>query len=146
VRTCVSGRSRHADIVLGHESVTPRHAELVVCDEGRGFLTDCGGPGGTFRRLTANGAGPRKGAAANGANGSAWMPIRQDFVDPDEPLRFGEMDCTLRDLLRQLAEGDAGDGRGPGYGAGREERTDDLPSGGRLERDPETGEIVRVAP
>ena len=48
MRTLVIGRSPSADVVIADASLAPHHAELVITDDGRLYLTDCAtdaGPG-----------------------------------------------------------------------------------------------------
>lgn len=132
-RSFVIGRSPYADVVLADTSVARRHAEIVTTGDGRFHLTDCAAPTGTWRR---------KGAG----KGDTWERIRQDFVTVDEPLRLGEHDCTIQSLLGDRLETEEGSGRGGGAGKGRW-RHEGMPEAadpprGRVERDPETGEIV----
>jgi hypothetical protein len=127
----VIGRSRLADIMVPEATVARRHAELVIADDGRFFLTDCGTSTGTWRWVEEPGGDGR------------WQTIRQAFVDADGPLRLGDHRCTARDLLRQVdGRDDAGEGRWRPAAAAE-------PAGrvrGRVERDPATGEIVRRRP
>ncbi|MGI9491172.1 MAG: FHA domain-containing protein, partial [Geminicoccaceae bacterium] len=44
------GRSLYANITLVDASVAPHHAELVVTDDDRYYLTDCASASGTWRR------------------------------------------------------------------------------------------------
>ena len=128
MRSYVIGRSPYADVVLPDTTVARRHAELVVTDDGRFYLTDCATETGTWRRSLA----------ADGEE--AWERLRQAFVTLEEPLRFGEQRATLAALVgRPDPQGAAGDGRwqwdGPPEPAAEKPR-------GRVERDPVTGEIV----
>lgn len=128
MKTLIIGRSQDADIVLADESVARQHAELVVTDDGRYHLTDCGSDGGTWRGV------------ARRAGEEIWERTRQSFVAAAQPLRFGEVGATLAELLAlrdEAAEGGA-KGAGPGGGASRAASL-----GGPVERDPRTGEIVR---
>lgn len=124
------GRSRKNDVVLPHESVSRAHAELVATENGRYYMTDCDSTLGTFRQ-----------------KGERWVRIRQEFVDPDEPLMLGEYRTSARGLARALPD---------------EKRNFFIPSRelqiiegifvgktsnqamptGPVERDPETGEVV----
>ena len=130
MKTLVIGRSTYADIVLADESVAPHHAELVVTDDGRYFLTDCASANGTWRRDGAS------------TDDVGWRPVRQAFVRPDEPLRLGKHGCTAAELARvarlerPTARPAAAD-HDP-LQADRSERPR-----GRVERNPTTGEIVR---
>ena len=90
-RTLIIGRSPFADVVIADPSVAPHHLELVITDRGRLHVTDCAGPGGTWRHARGSAAVD----APAGASGAAtvevsWEPIRQAFVEADAPLRLGE--------------------------------------------------------
>lgn len=133
--TYVIGRSAFADIVVADDSVAPRHAELVVTDDGRFHITDCATATGTWRQ-----AGPNE---TGGTSGEApWEPVRQAFVSKQEPLRLGGYLCTLGALL-QITGSDRAvsqDGRGGAVASpDRPQRHK-----GRVERDAKTGEIVRT--
>lgn len=138
------GRSSKSDVVVDHASVSRIHAELVATDEGRYYLTDCDSANGTFRRLD-----------------SEWRRIRQEFVAPDEPIALGEYETTPRKLALSLSVSKRGafipeaelevievglpqSQRAliAGEVVVRKTPQDDLPSG-KVERDPETGEIIR---
>jgi hypothetical protein len=129
LRTLVIGRSPSADVVIADASVAPHHAELVIADDGRLYLTDCATDGGTWVR-------------SDGGTAAGWQPVRQAFVRPDQPLRLGDHQCTAGDLLRWSrgapADASAGGGAWDG-GAQRRVR-------GPVARDPATGEIVRRRP
>jgi FHA domain len=127
LRTLVIGRSPFADIVVADASVAPHHAELVLTDDGRLHLTDCGSAGGTSRQ----------------GSGGDWQAVRQAFVDGAEPMRLGDFRCTAADLLRIAGERPAGGMSGPD----RAREGGPAPRlRGRLQRDPRTGEIVRRRP
>ena len=135
LKTYVIGRSALADIVLADESVAPRHAEVVVTDDSRYFVTDCVTASGTWRRI----------AAQEGGDAMApplWEPLRQAFVLGDEPLRLGEHLCTLKDLLRIADEAPATPGVQPALPVAAVADTPPRVRG-RVERDAKTGEIVR---
>ena len=134
----VIGRSAFADIVLADESVAPRHAEVVVADDGRYHVTDCATATGTWRRIAA----PESGDAVAPP---LWEPVRQAFVLEDEPLRLGEHLCTLKSLLGAAAEGPAAPGAQPVTPAAAPADADPRVRG-RVERDAKTGEIVRKRP
>ncbi len=132
-RSFVIGRSPYADVVLADTGVGRRHAEVVATADGRFHLTDCASETGTWRR---------KGGSESGA----WEAVRQAFVTADEPLRLGDHHCTIESLLGDQLRPSEEQGRGAGTGKGRwrhegmGEAAD--PPRGRVERDPETGEIV----
>ena len=135
MRTYVIGRSPHADIVLADPSVARRHAELLLTDDHRLFLTDCASDAGSWRRSDTPPA----------ANIPDWQPLRQTFIDADEPLRLGDYHCTARQLL-QMADQSLDSGHNAlqqthdGLGARNEPAA--MPQGA-VERDPYTGEIIR---
>lgn len=121
--------------MISDESVAPRHAEVVVTDDGRFYLTDCASPGGTWRRI----AWQDNSAAAREQD---WELLRQAFVRGDEKLRFGQhlasLDALFAALVRK-AGFDAGESGGAGGGGTPRPR-------GRVERDPLTGQIIRKRP
>ena len=141
MRTFVIGRSPEADIVLADASVGRRHAELVVTDDGRFHLTDCGGGDGTWR------------AVARRGGEEIWERTRQSFVAVSQPLRFGSYRVTVQELLSRRAPGlhDQGavgapggvGGPGGGPGGGTAGGSGEPALRGPVERDPRTGEIVR---
>lgn len=118
MKTFVVGRSPYADIVIADPSVAEYHAEIVMAADGRIFIGDCGTASGTWRL----------------AEGETWQPLRQAFVGADDTLRFGDHECILTDILSPVLPNP----QPAGTGANRESRP-----GGRLSRDPWTGEIVR---
>ena len=143
MRTYVIGRSPHADIVLADPSVARRHAELLSTDDGRLFLTDCASDSGSWRQT----ASPINAAIPD------WLPLRQAFIDHDEPLRLGDFHCSGAQLLQMAGSAvDTGNGSQNGqngqnghpgqdsFGARNEPTT--RPHGS-VERDPHTGEIIR---
>ena len=134
----VIGRSAFADIVLADESVAPRHAEVVVADDGRYHVTDCATATGTWRRIAA----PESGDAVAPP---LWEPVRQAFVLDNEPLRLGEHLCTLQNLLGMAAENAAAPGAQPAVPAAAVGEAAPRVRG-RVERDAKTGEIVRKRP
>jgi hypothetical protein len=114
------GRSaRLADVVVPVDSLSGLHAELVVTDRGRYYLSDCASTNGTFRRRNGR-----------------WERLRQEWIEADEPLLLGEYRTSVRGLL-----GLAGGGRL----SDRESRPREQ-EGGKLMRNPETGEILRADP
>jgi len=139
VNTLVIGRSAFADVVIADQSVASHHVEIVVTDDGRLYLTDCGTETGTWRQGGARHRGD------NGAEHLEWRPMRQGFVGPDEPLRLGEHRCTAGDLVgrSRVSNGYAGGG-GAAADEGYESQARRLR--GRVERDAATGEIVRRRP
>jgi hypothetical protein len=125
----VIGRSPSADVVIADESLAPHHAELVITDDGRLYLTDCATDAGTW-------------VESEGQSASGWQPVRQDFVRPDQPLRLGDHQCTAGDLLRWSRGAPAHGVAGPGAWDAAPQRR----MRGPVIRDPATGEIVRRRP
>ena len=128
MRTVVIGRSPYADVVLADATVARRHAEVVVTNDGRFYVTDCCTESGSWRRITGE------------ADRDRWEKLRQGFVGESDLLRFGDHRCTLRELLRDVDTSESvavgASGRGRGEGTNGDRRT------GPVERDPLTGEIV----
>jgi pSer/pThr/pTyr-binding forkhead associated (FHA) protein len=123
MRTYLVGRSPYADIVIADPSVAEHHAEIVVAEDGRLFITDCGTGAGTWQ-LTSE------------AGRSAWMPIRQAFIERGDVLRLGAHECRVSEVLSPVEPELQVAPIGP-------VRPDAARLGGRLRRDPTTGEIVR---
>jgi hypothetical protein len=87
MRTYLVGRSNQqqpCDIELPGEemSVSRRHLELTVTDDGRMYVVHLHPQNSTAVRRDG-----------------VWHPISQDFVSLDEPLRLGAYETTARRLL-----------------------------------------------
>jgi hypothetical protein len=137
LRTLVVGRSPFADVVMADPSIATHHAEIVVTDDGRLYLTDCASENGTWRLDRGSGDAP--------GGEQHWRPVRQAFVAEDEPLKLGEHRCTAGQLVRAAREGGPREGQSVALQQERLER--DRPRlRGRVERDAATGEIVRRRP
>lgn len=123
IRTFTIGRGEGCEIQLVDDSVSRRHAELVIGESGVLYLTDCGSSFGTFR-----------------VNGSDWEAIKQCYVKPGERLCFGEYETTVAVLLEiaRRPENFGGDESKKGSVTGDEDKR---PSG-RVRRDPISGEVV----
>jgi predicted component of type VI protein secretion system len=125
------GRSAHADVVIADETVSPYHAEIVVSDGGRCFVTDRNSTKGTFHRVSAE---------------QPWAPLRQGFVGRSEQLRLGDYVCKIGDLLASVAQTalpNETSAPGPTRGSGAAAAGSKGLAPGAVERDPITGEIVR---
>lgn len=118
---------------MADPSVATHHAELVVTDDGRLYLTDCATENGTWRLDHAAGGDQH------------WRPVRQAFVRGDEPLKLGEHRCTAAELVRTARERRTMDAQSSAL---QQERLDwrSPRLQGRVERDAKTGEIVRRRP
>ena len=80
---------RNVDIGLDDSTVSGLHAVLTRTDDGKWLLEDCNSTNGTARLL----------------NGQ-WQRINRTNVLPDDHLRFGRTETTVRQLLAS-PEGDA---------------------------------------
>jgi pSer/pThr/pTyr-binding forkhead associated (FHA) protein len=110
---------KNMDIIIEDQekTVSKRHAELTVSDDGRNYyLVDCDSSNGTFVH--------RQGR---------WERIKQDTVRLDDVVKFGSSVVRLKELLNRLPQ------------RARHETTVVEPPANRtvLEpwRNPETGEV-----
>jgi predicted component of type VI protein secretion system len=81
------GRSPECDLVLADQSVSRKHAELVVLDDGQLFLVDCQSTHGT--RLSQHGQ---------------TRPVQQEFVTLDAIVQFGDVSIPISDVVDALRE------------------------------------------
>lgn len=122
------GRRQDADIVISDQSVSRVHAELLHTSDGRFYLTDCNSTSGTSVKR----------------HGS-WLPVRQEFVAPQEMIRFGRIVCTPLQLL-QLTSSHKNHSQAARSkeklhkGRSKPDPKDALPEGS-VKRNPMTGEI-----
>lgn len=124
--TYTIGRSPSADIQTPADdrSVSSLHAEVTIAHDHRYYLTDRNSTNGTevFRE-------------------GRWQTLRQDFVGPQERIRLGSYETTLRSLVGSILE----KGRTP-----EPEPLVDPPAANpgvvdppqRPRRNPETGEVI----
>ena len=130
------GRSPKVDIVVSDATVSRRHAELLFTDNGQYYLNDCGSKNGT--RVRQHGR---------------WTRIKQTFVTRDQPLRLGEYETTVRRLIASMsnvAMRAKADSKSKAKVSDTEiyeiehepSAKSDLPRG-EVERNPETGEVIR---
>lgn len=123
--TFAIGRSPEAAIRIPdtQRTVSMLHADVTITDDGRLYLTDRNSTNGTavFRR-------------------GEWRSLRQDFVGPDERLRFGGHETTMAELLAMVAEKRVA--RVNRVQPPKVERPDSPPEVRRPRRNPETGEII----
>jgi predicted component of type VI protein secretion system len=87
------GRAAECDVVIADPSVSRRHAELLVLEDGSLFLVDCQSTGGT--KVTQRGT---------------TREIRQEVVEADATVHFGEVSMAISDLLEALRVKHAGAG------------------------------------
>lgn len=86
IRCYTVGRDPSAAIVLQHETVSRRHAELIPVSGGQVFVTDCASTGGTFVD-----------------EGGRWQRVSQGFVSAGARLRFGDVEVGVQSLLADIA-------------------------------------------
>jgi predicted component of type VI protein secretion system len=84
-RTFTIGRAPDCDLVLADESVSRRHAELLVIAGGEVFVTDCRSTHGTV--VLEHGAERRH---------------EQGVVAPQASLRFGDITMSVAEILQAL--------------------------------------------
>ena len=128
IRAYTIGRTPDNDIVINHDTVSRLHAELVVLDDGRAYLTDCGSTSGTsvYRQ-------------------NQWQSIEQDFVSQGETLSFGDMEMAVSSLVTQIPRGRSGSrhtSSNGGISNAENVSINSTPRGVRVKRDPRTGEIL----
>ena len=93
IRTYLVGRRNSAvrcDIALPESeiSVSRKHLELTVTAGGRCYIVH---------------VHPRNTTKVLGRDGT-WVPVSQDYVDPDTPLMLGPYPTTARQLLALLVQ------------------------------------------
>lgn len=101
METFTIGREKNSDVQLTDKSVSNRHAEVVVTDSKKVFVTDCASQNGTF--VWRN---------------DRWVELRQAFILAEEWVRFGDVKLrgrTLAECKRQRTRG--GKGSGPTRGS-----------------------------
>src|SRR3954452_5732621 len=98
-RWTIGNRNKQqADLGLDDNTVSALHARLTRTDDGRWGIEDRNSTNGTARMVNGH-----------------WVLISQGTVLPDERLRFGRAETTLRKLLQSAR--DAGNIAGPGAGS-----------------------------
>jgi hypothetical protein len=85
--TFTIGRSPECDVVLADQSVSRKHAELMVLDDGQLFLVDCQSTHGT--RLSQHGQ---------------TRPVQQEFVSLDAIVEFGDVSMPVADIVDALRD------------------------------------------
>ena len=81
------GRDEACDIPIADASVSRLHAVLTVLEGDRLFLTDCGSTNGT--KLVRDGR---------------VIPVQQEFIEPRDAVRFGDVDLSVDEILAVLQE------------------------------------------
>ena len=90
MRTTKIGRDKSCDVWLDEQTVSLVHAELIITDDKKLFLNDCASKHGTFVYRSRQ-----------------WEPLRQDFIDVEERLRFGNAQLRAGDILLHLRSSDS---------------------------------------
>ncbi|MEO0465639.1 MAG: FHA domain-containing protein [Pseudomonadota bacterium] len=126
ILTYTIGRAQGCEIPVEHATVSRRHAELVVGQNGILYLTDCASTFGTFR-----------------VHGGDWETIRQCEVRRSDRVCLGEHVTTIGELLAAVERETPPDASQSGSDTPAETPValDDRPSG-NVRRHPETGEIL----
>lgn len=120
IRTFVVGRDPSCDYHISDETVSRRHAEVILANDGRFFVTDRGTTSGTFVLA-----------------GDQWKPVRQAYVEPTARIRFGRHEMAAARLTALRGQGSDGSADA---GDPAPERVN-APA-----RNPETAEIVEKEP
>ena len=79
------GRSPNCDIAIADESVSRRHARLIILESGLAFLVDCHSTRGTFLYRESEPA-----------------PFQQEFLFQTDIIMFGEFAIPAAELLKEL--------------------------------------------
>ena len=87
MKTFKIGRGETCDVCLDDQTVSAVHAELVLTDSKKLFLNDCGSQHGTFVFRSKQ-----------------WARVTQDFIHPDEWVRFGDLEVRGTDLLLHIRD------------------------------------------
>src|SRR5689334_6254699 len=77
------GRADTNEVVLADPTVSREHAELVALDDGRFQVKDLGSTYGIAIR-----------------DGAEWRKVTEAELGADAPLRIGDYETTVGDLLR----------------------------------------------
>src|SRR4051812_48616799 len=79
----IGNKSRHnVDLGFNDETVSALHANLTRTDDGHWMVEDRNSTNGTARFVDGR-----------------WVRIRQAYVLPDDRLRFGRAETTVRQML-----------------------------------------------
>lgn len=126
MKSFLLGRGLDCDVVFADPTVSRRHAEFVVKSEREFLLVDSASTYGTFVR-----------------SGQEWKQIATAQVSIDDQIRLGRHDTTVRAVMSAVIE------RLRALAPAEEKPAPASPSPkepakrAALERDPETGEIIR---
>lgn len=86
-QTLIVGRGRDSGILLTHNSVSRRHAELTIAPDGSLAIRDLQSTGGTF--ILRNGK---------------EIPVEEATLKLSDTLRLGEYDIPVKELLLLVPE------------------------------------------
>lgn len=81
----VGRKANQNDIVADDDTVSSRHAEITVARDNRYFFRD---------RLSMNGS--------HRLIDDAWQEFDHGYLKATAPLRLGELETTIADLMRQV--------------------------------------------
>lgn len=79
------GRAGTQDIIVDAPTVSRRHAELVIGNDGALLLVDCESTHGTFLE-----------------RGGRSIPVRQEFISPTDTIRLGEHTLSAQEILESI--------------------------------------------
>lgn len=116
-QTYTIGRTRACEISISDDTISRRHAELVIARSGKMALTDCASTHGTFIHKDGG-----------------WRQIRQSSVSRQDRVKFGKHETTIAAIAPA---------KKPLSPAKKVDSTpkDNRPLG-PVRRDPMTGEII----
>ena len=81
------GRSPSNNIVVSDDTVSELHAEIVIAEDGRLFVSDCASSNGTF--VLERGE---------------WYKLRQRFVGKTDLIRLGAHEASMKELISNASD------------------------------------------
>jgi len=103
------GRSgKKSQILLADDSVSGLHAEIVVLDDGRLYVSDCNSMNGSY--ILKDGQ---------------WVVFSQTYLRQGDDVRFGNYTISCDELYKMI-------------------KNENHTMPGRYERNPNTGEVIKV--
>lgn len=87
MKTFTIGREEACDVSLDHQTISALHAELVLTNTKKLFLNDCASKHGTYVFRSKQ-----------------WARLIQDFIQPEEWVRFGDLEMQGSDLLLHIRD------------------------------------------
>ena len=81
----IIGRDPSCDIVVADDSVSRKHAELIVTEKGVFLLIDRDSTNGSFIRRSGN-----------------WESVTQEIIEMGDLLRFGNAEISVEDMITSM--------------------------------------------